>query len=139
MTGPYPVRQDGATGDSSLSVTGDSSLSATGDSSLSAAGHFSVRADDVAAHAVHVEALAGSVASAADAAASVQAGADAYGELCAMIPAALGDLHATLTGTLRTASTTLHDIATHLHATADDYDATDRAREQVFRTIRNLL
>ena len=100
---------------------------------------FAARPADITAHATTVAAIGDSVITAAEAGATVRAGADAYGKLCVIVPVMLGALQSTLVGGLRSAASSLHGTADDLRAVASDYEATDRAREQVFRGIRDAM
>lgn len=100
---------------------------------------FAARPADITAHAATVAAVGDSVTTAAEAGATVQAGMEAYGKLCVIVPVMLGALQSTLVGGLRSAASSLHGTADDLRATASDYAATDRVREQVFRGIRDAM
>ncbi|GAA0485878.1 hypothetical protein Ade02nite_09490 [Paractinoplanes deccanensis] len=94
-------------------------------------GEFSVRPADLVAHGGHVEGVAAQVGEAAAAGRAVRAGAGAYGQLCAMVPAMLDVLQGDLVDGVADSAEALRDTAAKLRATAEHYDATDRAGADV--------
>jgi hypothetical protein len=97
-----------------------------------------VRHPDLVTHAATVTAIGDRVGVAAQAGRAVRAGADAYGKLCVMVPAMLGALQDVLVDGIDSAAGSLHDTATRLRTTAEDYDATDRRRAEAFDNIRSV-
>jgi hypothetical protein len=95
-----------------------------------------VRHTELVTHAGHVDGVADGVAEAARAGATVRAGGDAYGKLCAMVPVMLNGLQDTLIDGINSAATSLRDTGTRLRTTADGYASTDQRRADVFRSIR---
>jgi len=95
-----------------------------------------VRHAELITHAAHVEAIGNRVSTAAQAGATVQAGADAYGKLCVMVPVMLNALQAVLIDGITAAADSLHDTGGRLRTTAQDYETTDQRRSQVFKDIR---
>jgi hypothetical protein len=81
---------------------------------------FSVRTQEVTAHATRVDTIADGVQPAADAGAAVQTRSDAYGQLCAMVPAVLNDLQSTLVSALQATARNQHELAGDLRDTAAD-------------------
>jgi hypothetical protein len=96
-----------------------------------------VRHAELITHAANVEAVAERVSTAAQAGATVQAGGDAYGKLCVMVPAMLNALQGVLVDGINAAADSLHDTGGRLRTTAGDYEATDQRRGQVFKGIRD--
>ncbi|MGX6602072.1 type VII secretion target [Micromonosporaceae bacterium Da 78-11] len=99
--------------------------------------HVAVRHPELAAHAGTVAAIGDEVGAIAQAGRSVRPGPDAYGELCALVPAALAALQDTLVAGIASAAETLHDTADGLRSTAQGYQATDRRRAEVFDRLRD--
>ncbi|GGK86972.1 type VII secretion target [Mangrovihabitans endophyticus] len=97
------------------------------------ADEVAVRHAELLAHAGHVEAVAERVATAARAGAAVRAGGNAYGMLCAMVPAFLNGLQDVLVDGIDSAASSLQDTGTRLRATAGDYGAADERRASAFR------
>ena len=98
-----------------------------------------VRHAELITHAAHVEAVGGRVTTAAQAGAAAQAGGAAYGKLCAMVPAMLNVLQGVLVDGINAAAESLHDTGGRLRTTAQDYEATDQRRGQVFTNIRDRM
>ena len=98
-----------------------------------------VRPQALITHAVHLESMGDRVGAAADAGASVVAGAEAYGKLCGMVPVMLGALQHVVVGGIAAAADSLGDTGSRLRATARSYEETDEQRGQVLRGIRDAL
>jgi hypothetical protein len=98
--------------------------------------HVAVRRAELVAHAATVRAAGDRVAAAAQAGRAVRPGPEAYGKLCVIVPATLGALQDVLVGGIASAAGSLHDTADRLVTTAQQYDATDGRRAQVFDEIR---
>jgi hypothetical protein len=96
-----------------------------------------VRPQALLAHAVHVESTGDRVAAAADAGATVVAGSDAYGKLCAMVPVLLGALQNVLVDGVAAAAESLGDTGSRLRETARSYEETDDRQAAALRTIRD--
>ena len=88
---------------------------------------FAVRPADLIGHGGHVDAVAERVEEATAAGRSVQAGTDAYGKLCAMVPVMLGALQGVLVEGLADSADALRGTGEKLRATARHYDGADRA------------
>jgi hypothetical protein len=96
-----------------------------------------VRHPDLVTHAATVSAIGDEVATAEQAGQVVRAGADAYGKLCAMVPAMFAGLQEALVDGVGSAADSMHDTAARLRATAESYAATDQRRADVFDGIRS--
>ena len=94
-----------------------------------------VRHAGLVTHAGHVEAIADQVATAAGAGGAVRADSGAYGQLCVMVPAMLNALQDILAGGMDEAVESLRDTGARLRTTAGEYEATDRHRAEVFKSI----
>jgi hypothetical protein len=99
------------------------------------ADQVSVRHTELVTHAGHVEAIAGQVATAAGAGRAVRADNGAYGQLCVMVPAMLNVLHDILVDGLDECAESLRDTGARLRTTASEYDATDGASADSFKSI----
>jgi hypothetical protein len=95
-----------------------------------------VRHPDLVTHAATVTAAGDRVSTAAQAGRAVRPDSDAYGKLCFMVPAMLGALQDVLVDGIASAAESLHDTATRLRTTAEDYETTDRRRAEAFGNIR---
>ncbi|GGQ71039.1 type VII secretion target [Couchioplanes azureus] len=98
-----------------------------------------VRPADLMAHARHVEAVADRVAAARQAGQAVRADAGAYGRLCAMVPVMLGALQDVLVKGVADTADGLLDTGGKVHAVAENYEATDRARATELSAIEARL
>jgi hypothetical protein len=98
-----------------------------------------VRHAELITHAAHVEAIADRVSTAAQAGATVQAGGDAYGKLCVMVPVMLNALQGVLIDGITAAADSLHDTGGRLRTTAQDYEATDQRRGQAFKALQDNM
>ncbi|GAA1788519.1 hypothetical protein GCM10009682_08260 [Luedemannella flava] len=91
-----------------------------------------VTPEELRAHAWHVSAVADRVALARQAGGTVRLSPGAYGQLCALIPAALGQLQDAVLTTLDSADTALRDSVDRLRIAAGSYEVTDgRAHDRL--------
>ncbi|MET7669707.1 type VII secretion target [Micromonospora luteifusca] len=81
--------------------------------------------DDLIAHAAHLDRCAGNLDTAQQAGQHIRLGADAYGQLCAMMPALLDDLQRTLVDGIGTAASSVRDTAGRLRTSVDRYRTSD--------------
>ncbi|MCU7730943.1 type VII secretion target [Actinoplanes sp. KI2] len=98
---------------------------------------MTVRHPDLTTHAATVAAIGDEVATAQQAGQVVRAGGDAYGKLCAMVPAMLAGLQDALTDGIGSAADAMYDTAARLRATAESYAAADQRTAEAFDTIRS--
>jgi hypothetical protein len=96
-----------------------------------------VRHPDLMTHAATVSAIGDEVATAERAGLVVRPGGDAYGKLCAMVPAMLAGLQDVLVEGIGSAADSMHDTAARLRATAESYATTDQRRAEIFDGIRS--
>ncbi|SCE99527.1 type VII secretion target [Micromonospora mirobrigensis] len=89
---------------------------------------------DLTRHAARLDRSADQIDTAWQAGQHVRLGADAYGQLCAFMPALLDGLHAVLVDGIGTAAGSVRDTAGRLRTAADGYRAADtRAQQQLDR------
>ncbi|MEU1884641.1 type VII secretion target [Micromonospora rifamycinica] len=101
---------------------------------MPAGDHIRVDPDDLTTHAAHLDRCADSLDTARRAGQHVQLDADAYGQLCAIMPVLLADLQRTLVDGVGTAARSVRDTAGKLRSGADGYRAADaRAARQLDR------
>ncbi|SCE87472.1 Excreted virulence factor EspC, type VII ESX diderm [Micromonospora matsumotoense] len=81
--------------------------------------------DDLTAHAAHLDRCADSLDTARQAGHHVRLDADAYGQLCAIMPTLLTGLQRTLVDGVGTAAGSVRDTAGKLRSGADGYRAAD--------------
>jgi len=96
-----------------------------------------VRPQALISHAIHVESVGDRVGLAAEAGASVVAGAEAYGKLCGMVPVMLGAVQQVVVDGIAAAAESLGDTGARLRTTARSYQETDEQRGRVLRAIRD--
>ncbi|MEU1607155.1 type VII secretion target [Micromonospora matsumotoense] len=90
--------------------------------------------DDLTAHASHLDRCADSLDTAHRAGQHVRLDADAYGQLCAIMPTLLDGLQRTLVDGVGTAAGSVRDTAGKLRSGAEGYRAADaRAARQLDR------
>ncbi|MEU7619235.1 type VII secretion target [Micromonospora rifamycinica] len=93
-----------------------------------------VAPDDLTTHAAHLDRCADSLDTARRAGQHVQLDAEAYGQLCAIMPVLLAGLQQTLVDGIGTAAGSVRDTAGKLRSGADGYRAADaRAARQLDR------
>jgi Excreted virulence factor EspC, type VII ESX diderm len=85
----------------------------------------SVRPADLIAHAGRVDVVAAAVGQARRAAATTAPGPEAYGKLCVIVPALLGQLQGMVVDGVVAAEQSLHDTAGRLREAAAGYADTD--------------
>ena len=95
-----------------------------------------VRHPDLMTHAATVSAIGDEVGTAEQAGQVVRPGGDAYGKLCAMVPAMLAGLQDILVGGIGSAAGSMHDTAARLRTTAESYAAADQRLAELFDSIR---
>jgi hypothetical protein len=93
----------------------------------------SVRPADLIAHAGQVDAVAAGVGQARQAAATTAPGPEAYGKLCVIVPALLGQLQGLVIDGVAAAEQSLRDSAGRLREAAAGYSDTD---EQAATAVR---
>lgn len=98
-----------------------------------------VAPDDLIRHATRLDHSAGNLDTARQAGQHVHLGADAYGQLCAVMPLLLDTLQQTLVHGVDTAADSVRDTAGRLRTSADRYRASDARAEQALRRVRNRL
>ncbi|WP_330437877.1 type VII secretion target [Micromonospora sp. NBC_00821] len=98
---------------------------------------FQVDPGDLTSHAAHIERNADGLDVARQAGHHVQMSADAYGQLCAIMPLLLDGLQRTLVDGIAGAVGSVHDTAERLRASADRYRASDASAEQLLRQTRS--
>ncbi|RLP89322.1 ESX-1 secretion-associated protein [Micromonospora sp. BL4] len=89
--------------------------------------------DDLTSHAAHIDRNADRLDTARQAGQHVRLSADAYGQLCAIMPILLDGLQRTLVDGIGTAAGSVHDTAGRLRTSTDHYRASDARAEQVLR------
>jgi hypothetical protein len=94
-----------------------------------------VRPTDLVTHAANVEAIGDRVITARQAGGAVQAGSEAYGRLCTMVPFMLNVLQDILIHKIDETADSLHATGSRLRTAAQSYEETDQRRGQVFDRI----
>jgi hypothetical protein len=84
-----------------------------------------VRPVDLVTHASHVDSVGSEVDTAASAGASTAPGPWAYGRLCTIVPALLGQLQSSVVSGISAAGSSLHDTAGRLRTAASGYSGSD--------------
>ncbi|RQX18650.1 ESX-1 secretion-associated protein [Micromonospora ureilytica] len=97
---------------------------------------FQVDPDDLSTHAAHIERNADGLDTARQAGQHIQLSADAYGQLCAIMPLLLDGLQRTLVDGIADAAGSVRDTSEKLRANADRYRASDASAEQLLRQTR---
>ncbi|MFI7305869.1 type VII secretion target [Micromonospora aurantiaca] len=92
--------------------------------------------DDLTAHAAHLSRCADSIDTARQAGRHVRLSADAYGQLCAIMPVLLDGLQRTLTDGIGTAATSVRDTAGKLRSSAERYRASDAHAAHLLDRVR---
>jgi hypothetical protein len=90
-------------------------------------GPVQVTPDELRRHAGHLDSVADELDTARKAGDVTRPSTDAYGQLCLMVPAMLGELQAPLTEAIGTAARSVRDTADALIRTASDYEFTDQS------------
>ena len=84
-----------------------------------------VTSDELRRHAGHLDAVADELNTARQAGEATRPGPLAYGKLCVMVPAMLGQLQLPLVEAIGAAAQSVRDTADALIGTASDYEFTD--------------
>ena len=92
--------------------------------------------DDLTAHAAHLTRLSDSIDTARQAGQHVRLSADAYGQLCAIMPVLLDGLQRTLTDGIGTAATSVRDTAEKVRVSAKRYRTSDTHAADLLDRIR---
>jgi hypothetical protein len=92
--------------------------------------------DDLTAHAARLDRCAGSLDTAQQAGQHVRLGTDAYGQLCALMPALLDGLQRTLIDGIGAAAGSVRDTAGKLRTTADRYRHSDAHAKRLLDGVR---
>ncbi|MBY8870475.1 ESX-1 secretion-associated protein [Micromonospora sp. PLK6-60] len=98
--------------------------------------HLQVHPEDLIAHAGHLDRTADRIDTARAAGQHVRLGADAYGQLCALMPTLLDGLHRTLVDGIGTAAGSVRDTAGRLRTSAQRYQDTDARVERHLDRLR---
>ncbi|MFY1593637.1 type VII secretion target [Micromonospora sp. WMMD737] len=93
--------------------------------------------DDLTRHAARLERRADSLDTARQAGQHVRLGAEAYGRLCAIMPALLDGLQQTLVQGIGTAAGSVRDTADRLRTGANRYRAADARAERSLQRTRH--
>ncbi|WFE40281.1 type VII secretion target [Micromonospora sp. WMMD998] len=104
---------------------------------MSAGEILRVDPDDLTAHAAHLDRCADSIDTAHRAGEHVRLGADAYGQLCAVMPALLGGLQRTLVDGVGAAAASVRDTAGKVRGSADRYRSSDAQAAHLLDQVRN--
>ena len=98
----------------------------------------SVRPAGLIANAGHVDVVAAAMGQARQAAATTAPGPDAYGKLCVIVPALLGQLHGMVVDGVVAAEQSLRDTADRLRDAAAGYTGTDQQAATAIRQSGRL-
>lgn len=90
---------------------------------------------DLTTHAARVDAIAERVSTAAQAGDTVRLDAQAYGQLCIIVPVLLSVLQHVVDDAITTAAQSLHDTSTRLHGVAQAYQSADRTSQAIFESL----
>ncbi|SCL44896.1 Excreted virulence factor EspC, type VII ESX diderm [Micromonospora citrea] len=96
-----------------------------------------VDTDGLTRHAARLDRRADSLDTARQAGQHVRLGAEAYGQLCAIVPVLLDGVAQTLVQGIDTAAGSVRDTADRLRTGADRYRAADTRAEQSLQRIRH--
>ncbi|MGW5558196.1 type VII secretion target [Micromonospora sp. NPDC003944] len=103
---------------------------------MPAAEGIQVDPDDLTAHAARLDHSAASLDTAQQAGRHVRLGADAYGQLCAMMPVLLDGLQRTLVDGIGAAAASIRDTSGRLRVGADRYRSSDAHAKQLLDRVR---
>ncbi|MEK8104906.1 type VII secretion target [Micromonospora sp. M12] len=92
--------------------------------------------DDLTAHAARLDRCAGSIDTAQQAGQHVRLGADAYGQLCAVMPVLLDGLQRTLVDGIGAAAASVRDTAEKVRTGADRYRSSDAHAKHLLDEVR---
>lgn len=92
-----------------------------------------VTPDDLHRHAAHVDAIGAELGEIRRAGEITGLGSDAYGRLCAVVPALLSRFQEPLTAAIGSASASARDTASAVRGVAGSYEAADEAAAAVIR------
>ncbi|MET7471639.1 type VII secretion target [Micromonospora sp. NPDC005686] len=96
-----------------------------------------VNPDDLTAHAARLGRRAESIDTARQAGQHVRLSADAYGQLCAIMPVLLDGLQRSLTDGIGTAAASVRDTAGKLRSSAERYRASDSRAAHLLDRVRD--
>ncbi|GAA0406825.1 MULTISPECIES: type VII secretion target [Micromonospora] len=99
--------------------------------------HIQVDPDDLVTHAARLDRHADTLDTARQAGQHVRLSADAYGQLCAIMPTLLDGLQRILVDGIGTAATSVRDTAGRLRTSAENYRATDTRAQHSLDRVRN--
>lgn len=91
---------------------------------------------DLRAHAGHLDRIADALTVARQAGQSVRLAADAYGQLCVLMPVLLDQVQQVLVDGVGTAADSVRDTADRLRAVASRYQSADAHAEAALNRIR---
>ena len=94
---------------------------------------------DLGAHAGHLDGIADALTVARQAGQSVRLDADAYGQLCALVPVLLDQVQRILVDGVDTAARSVGDTADRLRTVAGRYEDTDARADAMLSGIRQRL
>ncbi|MGC4856697.1 type VII secretion target [Micromonospora sp. DT4] len=92
--------------------------------------------DDLTSHAVRLDRCAGSLDSIQQAGQHARLGTEAYGQLCALMPALLDGLQRTLVDGIGAAAASVRDTAGKLRTSADQYRDADAHAKHLLDGVR---
>ena len=104
---------------------------------MSAGDGIQVDPDDLIAHAARLDRHAGNLDTARQAGQHVRLGTDAYGQLCAIMPALLDNLQRIVVDGVGTAAGSVRDTAGRLRTSAERYRATDIRAQRLLDRVRD--
>ncbi|MFC0506648.1 type VII secretion target [Micromonospora costi] len=100
---------------------------------------FQVDPDDLTAHAGRLDRQADSLDTARQAGQHVRLDADAYGQLCVLMPMLLDELQRTVVDAIGAAAESVRDTAGRLRNSAERYRAADAHSEHLLDQVRRQL
>ncbi|MGC1215519.1 MAG: type VII secretion target [Micromonospora sp.] len=95
--------------------------------------------DDLRAHAGHLDGIADALNVARQAGQTVRLDADAYGQLCVLVPVLLDQVQRILVDGVDTAVRSVGDTADRLRTVAGRYEDADARADTMLRRIRQRL
>jgi uncharacterized protein YukE len=97
---------------------------------------YQVTPQALTAHASRLDGIADSVGNAKQAGTSVQLGANAYGQLCTMVPLIIGALQGLVISGVDDAIQSLHHTSDQLRTSAATYQGHEEQLQQAFDRLR---